>query len=61
MSIKTIFFFVLCAIALSVKAQVPKQINYQAVIRNNTGTPVTNQAITVKFTFYANAANGSVE
>lgn len=61
MSIKTFLFFVLCAITITVSAQVPRQINYQAVIRNTSGTPVTNQAISLKFTFYANTPSGTVE
>lgn len=61
MRIKLLFFCMLCAIVVNVHAQVPQQINYQAVIRNTTGAPVTNQAISLKFTFYANAANGTIE
>lgn len=61
MRVKLFLCLMLCAVLVNVHAQVPKQINYQAVIRNNTGTPVTNQAISLKFTFYANAANGTIE
>lgn len=46
---------------VSVQAQVPKQINYQAVIRDASGAPVTSQAISLKFSFYASASNGTVE
>lgn len=61
MRVKLFLCLILCAVLVNIHAQVPKQINYQAVIRNNTGTPVTNQAISLKFTFYANTANGTVE
>ena len=61
MRIRFFLLFVLCVLIVTVRGQVPKQMNYQAVIRNTNGTPVTNQNISLKFTFYANASNGTVE
>ncbi len=39
-------------------AQVPQAIPYQAVARNAAGNPVSNQAISIRFSILNNAANG---
>lgn len=55
------WLLLLCSFSFIVKAQVPSQFNYQAVIRNAGGTPVVNQNISLKFTLRANAVDGTVE
>lgn len=62
MRTKFTLLLLLCSFLFAtVQAQVPGQFNYQAVIRNASGTPVVNQNIALKFTLRAAAANGTVE
>jgi hypothetical protein len=53
-----LFAFVL--IAYGATAQVPQQINYQAVARNAAGTVLANQAVSVRFTIHDSSATGIV-
>lgn len=39
-------------------AQVPQKMNYQAVARNSSGTPITNHLIGIKFTIRESSASG---
>ncbi len=39
----------------------PNSMNYQAVARNTSGALITNQSVTVRFTFHANSAAGTIE
>ena len=39
----------------------PNSMNYQAVARNTSGALISNQSITVRFTFHANSASGTIE
>lgn len=43
---------------LPVFAQVPQKMNYQAVARNSSGTPITNHLIGIKFTIHETSASG---
>ncbi len=43
-----------------VSAQVPQFMNYQAVVRDNAGTPVTNTAVSLRFTIHENDSLGSM-
>ena len=40
-------------------AQIPQGINYQAVLRNTSGTIMQNQAVTIKFTIHKTTPNGA--
>ncbi len=41
-------------------AQAPQQFNYQAIVRNTSGTPVANNtAVTLRFTIHDNNASGT--
>ncbi|MFN6039805.1 MAG: hypothetical protein ACK452_15140, partial [Bacteroidota bacterium] len=53
-------FFILFALSVCVKAQVPQKINYQAVARNASGSLISNQQIGVKFTIRSGSFSGSV-
>ncbi len=52
------FFFLLMLSTISF-GQTPHLINYQAVVRNNSGQPLANQAVGVKISLLHNAANGA--
>lgn len=43
---------------LSIQAQTPQTINYQAIIRSNSGTAVVNQAVSLRFTIYDGSPSG---
>jgi trimeric autotransporter adhesin len=45
---------------LNVKAQVPQSINYQAVLRNASGSIMQNQNVTMKFTIHKTTPNGTI-
>ncbi len=49
----------LAAIALPAAAQVPDGINYQAVVRDNDGAPLTDQNVGYRFTVLHGSANGT--
>jgi hypothetical protein len=52
--IVTICISLLCFLTLNtVKAQAPEAINYQSVVRNIDGSPVTNQDIKVRLTIFS--------
>ncbi len=55
---KTLTLFVLLLITLSVKAQTPESFNYQAVARDNSGQPITNQEVTVEISILQGHAEG---
>jgi hypothetical protein len=57
---KKIFF--LCAVIMSVtlNAQVPQGINYQSVIRDNSGNILENQPVALKILIHSGAANGAI-
>ncbi len=52
--IKTIKTFLMLLIAVSLYAQVPETLNYQAVARNNAGVALANQTIKVRMTLLRN-------
>jgi hypothetical protein len=57
-------YFLLIAAFLPVaalKAQFPQKFNYQAVVRNNAGTIVAGQAISLRFSIRDGAATGTVQ
>src|SRR6478609_2827679 len=44
----------------SLKAQVPKQINYQGIARNAYGTALANQSISLRLTVRESSASGAI-
>jgi hypothetical protein len=57
---KFTFILLFSFIMLTVSAQAPTQINYQAVARNSVGSVLPNQAIAVKLSIRDGGANGTV-
>jgi hypothetical protein len=57
---KVLLFIALIAAALSLNAQAPQSINYQAVARLTNGTPITGTAVNVGFNIREGSANGNV-
>lgn len=57
---KVLLFITLIAAALSLNAQAPQSINYQAVARNTNGTPITGTTVNVGFNIREGSANGNV-
>ncbi len=54
------FCSVLLLIAVTAFTQTPQQFNYQAVVRNNSGTPVANNTpVTIRFTIHDGTAGGT--
>lgn len=51
--------FALCAFtALALTAQVPQQINYQAVARNSAGAVLANQSVSIRLTIHDQTSGG---
>ena len=49
---RKIIYLILFASVLSVQAQVPGQIAYQALVRNAIGQPLPNQSVGIRFSIY---------
>lgn len=49
------------AFSLNLLAQAPQRINYQAVVRNSTGNPVTNQAVSLRFSVLTGSPVGTAQ
>src|SRR6476661_4591031 len=49
-----------CLIGTGVFAQAPKLINYQGLLRNDAGVPVSNKPISLKFEFRQGSQSGAV-
>lgn len=56
--LSTFFLLVTSLVAL---AQTPRKFNYQAVVRNNSGTIVANQGVSLRFSIHDATANGTVQ
>lgn len=46
--------------SLCILAQAPEYINYQAVVRDETGNPVTSQGVSLRFSIYRESASGTL-
>src|SRR5271154_4079981 len=57
---KVVIVMALAILFATVKAQSPQQMNYQAVVRNASGQPVTSGNISMQFTIHDGSANGTV-
>ena len=55
----SILFFALVALLQFAVAQVPQGINYQTVVRNTNGNPVTNQAVAFRISVLEDNALGN--
>ena len=51
---------VVAAFAVTILAQAPQKMSYQAVVRNNSGALVTNQAVGMKVSILQGSATGTV-
>jgi hypothetical protein len=58
--LQTLIFFALTFLTHSVYSQAPQAIPYQAVARDNQGTPVTNQLISLQFSVRTTAPTGTI-
>ena len=54
-----ILLFILSVITITVKAQSPQAINYQAVARDNSGNPLTNRNIGVRVGILSGSSTGT--
>jgi len=57
---KTAFLFSMLVIVLSLSAQAPQGFKYQAVVRNNSGEIIANQAIGLKISILEETISGTV-
>jgi len=60
-SLKHTIFSVYMLAALGLSAQVPQQINYQAVARNAVGLVLANQSVSVRFTIHDATPTGAID
>ncbi|MBS1684950.1 MAG: hypothetical protein JSS76_09355 [Bacteroidetes bacterium] len=58
-SLKTILASLALLIALGLTAQVPQQVSYQAIARDNTGAVLANHSISVRLTIHDGSATGT--
>jgi hypothetical protein len=59
MKAKTILLItVLLSLFTATYSQVPQSVHYQAVVRDNTGAPVTNQSVSLKITILQESESG---
>lgn len=49
----------LAFVAFTICAQTPQALNYQAVARNNSGSPITNQLVGIRISILQGSINGS--
>ena len=57
---KLLFSIYWICLAVAAKAQVPQAIPYQAVARDNSGNPIANQNISLRFKIHDGSAGGTV-
>lgn len=50
--------FLLAVVA--VMAQAPQRMNYQAIVRDNTGAPIVNRSVSLRFSIHDGSMNGTV-
>ena len=54
------YLITLLLLSSSLMAQIPQQVNYQAVARNSSGTVLANQTVSVRFTIHDNSITGTI-
>ncbi len=59
-NMKTLLTAIVVITGLMLSAQVPQGINYQSVIRDNSGNILENQPVSLKMLIHSGAANGTV-
>ena len=57
---RQIIFFFSFLLALGLNAQTPTGITYQAIVRDNNGTPLPNTQVQFRFSILDNAINGNL-
>ncbi len=55
----TLLLFLFMYTTLSIHAQAPEQFNYQTVIRNSSGQPITTGLVSVRFTIHDSSSTGA--
>ena len=56
---KSSLFAILMFTSVLMRAQSPQQLNYQAVVRNAQGQPVTTGTVSMRFTIHTDSATGA--
>lgn len=56
---KSLLLLLTSIVACLAVAQAPKQFNYQAIVRDNSGNPVTNSVVFMRFTIHDTTASGA--
>jgi hypothetical protein len=55
-----LFLLLLLVFGVTMYSQVPQGIPYQAVARDNQGSPISNQSVTIQFSLHEASADGQV-
>ncbi len=55
----TLLITILSTLIITGRAQAPQKINYQAVVRNSSGQPITSGSVKLRFTIHADSATGA--
>jgi len=58
---KLLLLACICCLSNAAYSQAPQLINYQAVARDAAGTPLTNQAVSIRFDIHDGSPTGSVQ
>jgi hypothetical protein len=59
-TIKHVLFFCLLTVSFAAFGQVPQAVNYQAIIRDDTGNPVSEQTISLRLSVRSESATGPI-
>jgi len=59
-SIKSYLIFFLLTLSITVYAQAPEGFNYSAIVRDNLGNPLSNQAVSFRFSIIRGNVTGTV-
>ena len=57
---KNYFFIILCVLTSYLYAQTPQGINYQGIVSDNIGNPITSQNVALQFVIHKNTSSGTV-
>jgi hypothetical protein len=57
---KNICIAILSCLFLQAHAQAPQGIPYQCIVRNSTGTIISNQAVSIRFSIHDSSATGNI-
>jgi hypothetical protein len=59
MKLKPVLFLAVLMMTLAVTAQVPQKMNYQAIVRNASGQPITSGSVSLRFIIHDDSATGT--